>query len=151
MVEVERTFTVERSPADTFAYLADFSNAEAWDPGTVTCRRLDDGPLGVGSSFANVSEFRGRRTELAYRIIRHEPMSRLTFEGVNKTVTSTDDMRFEPAGGGTRITYHAQLRFKGLARLAGPFLKRGFEKLADETEGQMRTTLERAPGSSPAT
>jgi carbon monoxide dehydrogenase subunit G len=143
MVQVERSFTVDRSPADVFAFLADFSNAEQWDPGTVTCVRVDSGPLVVGSSFHNVSEFRGRRTELEYRIIRTEPTTRLTFEGVNKTVTSTDDMRFEPAAGGTRITYQATLRFNGLAKLAEPFLKRGFEKLADETEAQMRATLER--------
>jgi carbon monoxide dehydrogenase subunit G len=142
MVQLERTFTVERAPGDTFAFLSDFSNAEQWDPGTVSCERLDDGPLVVGSRFHNVSEFRGRRTELAYRIVRTEPTSRLTFEGVNKTVTSTDDMRFEPAGTGTRITYQATLHFNGLAKLAEPFLKRGFEKLADETEAQMRATLD---------
>lgn len=143
MVQVERSFTVDRSPADVFAFLADFSNAEQWDPGTVTCERLDSGPLVVGSRFHNVSEFRSRRTELEYRIVRTEPTTRLTFEGVNKTVTSTDDMRFEPTGAGTRITYQATLRFNGLAKLAEPFLKRGFEKLADETEAQMRSTLER--------
>ena len=33
-----------------FAFIADFANNPAWDPGTAAARRLDSGPVGVGST-----------------------------------------------------------------------------------------------------
>jgi carbon monoxide dehydrogenase subunit G len=141
MVNVERTFTVRR-PADVVtAYLKDFSNAESWDPGTVTCTRTDEGPVRVGSEWHNVSEFRGRTTELTYRLARLEP-GRLTFVGENKTATSTDDLTITAAGDGASITYHANIVFHGLAKVADPFLKREFEKLGDQVVTTMTETLE---------
>lgn len=143
MVEVRRSFTV-RLPVDAVVeYLTDFSRAVEWDPGTRECVRTDasTGPVTTGSTWHNVSEFRGRRTELTYRLARKEP-GRLVFSGSNKTVESTDDLSFEADGGGTRITYLATIRFKGLARLADPFLRREFERLGDEiTESMPKAIL----------
>ena len=64
MIRINRTFTVGKPAPEVIDYLKDFARAEEWDPGTVSCQRIDAGPLRVGSSLANVSEFRGRRTEL---------------------------------------------------------------------------------------
>ncbi|WP_328539863.1 hypothetical protein [Streptomyces sp. NBC_00344] len=69
-------------------YLKDFSRTEEWDPGTKTCRRLDTGPVLPGATWRNVSEFRGRETELTYRLTRLEPR-RLTFVGEGPKVESS--------------------------------------------------------------
>ncbi len=141
MIELKRTTTVGLSPDAVVAYLADFTNAEEWDAGTKSCTRLDDGPVKVGSTWRNVSEFRGKETELRYTLTRLEPR-RLTFTGENKTVSSTDDMTFTSDGTGTRVHYLARFRFKGLAALAGPFVKGALDKLGDDTIEQMRSVLE---------
>ncbi|MBK1787753.1 SRPBCC family protein [Prauserella cavernicola] len=142
MVDVRRTFTV-RAPLDTVVdYLSDFANAESWDPGTVSCARLGTGPVEVGSRWRNVSEFRGKETELVYRLTRRE-RERLTFVGENKTATSTDDVAFAEVDGGTRIDYRASIRFHGLAKLADPFLRREFERLGDELVPTMTAAVER--------
>lgn len=132
MVDVQRTFTVNQ-PLDVVRdYLKDFTRAQDWDPGTVSCTRIDEGPIRVGSNWHNVSELRGRKTELAYRLVRLEPQ-RLTFVGKNKTATSTDDIALRAIGESTSVTYHAHIVFHGIAKLADPFFKRVFEKLAGET------------------
>ncbi|MBV9594016.1 MAG: SRPBCC family protein [Actinobacteria bacterium] len=140
MLSVERTFVVDRPVDVVFDYLADFSNTEQWDPGTVSCRRTDDGPLRVGSRFHNVSKFRGREVELEYTMRTCEPATKhLRFVGENDTVTSTDDMRLAAAGDGQRtsITYRAEFDFHGMAKLAQPVLKPALEHLADQTVAQM--------------
>lgn len=59
--------------------------------------------------------------------------ARLLFVGENKTVTATDDLTFRVRSATTTLlTYTASLRFKGVARLAAPFLRPEFERLADE-------------------
>ncbi len=140
MTDVRRTFTVSQPMDKVVSYLEDFANAEQWDPGTVTCTRIGAAPVGVGTHWKNVSKFRGRTTELDYELVRSEP-DRLTFVGKNKTATSTDDLHFRAADGKTEISYHAHFDFHGLARLAEPFLKGALEKLGDQTEAQMRKTI----------
>lgn len=145
MITVQRTVQVERPIEVVFAFLSDFTHTEQWDPGTVRTTRTDSGPLGVGARFRNVSEFRGRRTELDYQIMRFEPNEHLTFTGENRTVTATDDMAFRSSDSGTHITYRAHFSFKRWARLAEPLLRRGFQSIADETVAQLRTALETLP------
>jgi carbon monoxide dehydrogenase subunit G len=141
MIELERTISVDRPAAAVVEYLADFANAEEWDSGTKTCTRIDEGPIQIGSRWRNVSEFRGRETELQYTLIRHDPQ-RLTFTGENKTVTSTDDLTFEDEGNRTRIRYQARFKFKGLAALVAPFVRGSLDKLADDTIEQMKSVLD---------
>lgn len=142
MITVERTVEIARPAPAVFTYLADFTHTEQWDPGTVTTTRTDHGALQVGATFHNVSEYRGRRTELDYVLLRHDENAHLTFTGNNKTVEATDDMSFTSDGDTTTITYRAHFRFKGVARLAEPFLRRGFEPIADDTVAQLKRTLE---------
>ncbi|HEV2633848.1 MAG TPA: SRPBCC family protein [Actinocrinis sp.] len=142
MVSVERVITVQ-APLDTVVdYLKDFARTEEWDPGTVSCTRQDSGPVRMGSSWRNRSQFKGRETELDYELVRLEP-AHLTFVGRNKTATSTDDLAFTPGPSAdqTVITYRANIEFHGLARLAGPFLRGEFERLGDEVADKMPRVL----------
>ncbi|MDQ2721709.1 MAG: SRPBCC family protein [Actinomycetota bacterium] len=140
MINVERTFSVVPAPELVVNYLSDFARAEQWDPGTVSCTRSDDGSVRVGSTWRNVSKFRGKETELTYELTRWE-QGRLTFVGKNKTATSTDDIAIAAEGSGSTITYRANIEFHGLAKLAGPFLKSEFDKLGDQTVASMTSTL----------
>ncbi len=143
MVDVSRTFTVPTALPTVVNYLKDFANAEAWDPGTVSCTQVTAGPVGVGTEWRNVSEFRGRETTLTYRLERIED-DRLVFVGRNKTATSTDTLSFTALDvGGTSITYNAHVVFHGIARLADPFMKKEFDRLGDELIGTMTTALEK--------
>ena len=142
-MKVQRTIRVNRPQAAVVAYLADFGNTVQWDPGTISCTRTDQGPVRVGATWRNVSNFNGRTTELDYRLERMEP-ARLTFAGHNKQATATDDLTFATGtdADSTTITYNAEITFNGLLRLATPFVRGGFEKLADEVETSLAAVLE---------
>jgi carbon monoxide dehydrogenase subunit G len=141
MVDVSRTLTVPAALPAVVNYLKDFANAEAWDPGTVSCTQVTDGPVGVGTEWRNVSEFRGRETTLTYRLERLAE-DQLVFVGRNKTATSTDTISFTTLdGGGTSITYQAHVVFHGIAKLADPFMKKEFDRLGDELISTMTTAL----------
>ncbi|MER8236734.1 SRPBCC family protein [Streptomyces sp. NPDC094049] len=141
MIRVERTFVVRRPLPELVAYLEDFAHTEEWDPGTVRCARLDGGPVAPGARWHNTSRFRDRTTELEYRLTVREP-ARLVFVGENRTVTAVDDLRFVDEGTDTRLTYRASLAFKGLARLAAPFLRAEFERLADGVSARLPAAAE---------
>ena len=142
-MEIVRTLDVDPDPAQVFAYLSDFTTSTEWDAGTVrTTREPGDG--GGGTRYRNISRFRGRETELTYVTEELTPPRRLRFRGENNTVIADDTITLEPtASGGTRVHYRAEFRFRGLARLAAPFLGRAFEQLGDDAEASLRAALER--------
>ncbi|GAA3011397.1 SRPBCC family protein [Streptomyces drozdowiczii] len=151
VVHVSRSFTVDRPLPQVVGYLADFGHAVVWDPGTESCKRTTgSGTPSVGDQWHNVSQFRGRRTELDYRLDRLEER-RVTFTGTNRTAESTDDFIFEDLGGSTRVTYEATIRFKGLARLADPFLRGEFERLGDEITQTLPAAVHNAISTRPPT
>jgi uncharacterized protein YndB with AHSA1/START domain len=143
MLTVERNLTIDRPIHDVFEYLSDFTHTEQWDPGTVSTTRTDDGPLGVGATFHNISMFRGKKTELDYEISRYDAGSLLEFTGNNKTATARDHLEFSGDAASTTVRYRATFEFHGVARLAAPFLRRGLDNLADETVAKMKDALER--------
>lgn len=140
-MKILRTVTSRRSPEEVFAYLSDFTHTEEWDAGTLRTTRIE-GDGGVGTRYANVSRFLGRKTELTYVVEESDPPNRLRLRGENKTVVTHDTMTLDPRpDGGTEITYRAEFEFQGLARLVSPLLAPAFKKLGDESEQGLRTAL----------
>ena len=143
-LNVRRTFTTAASPEAVFAYLADFRNAEEWDPGTVSCE-LVSGEVGPGAAYRNVSTFLGRTTELTYVTLRHEPSSELHFQGRNESFVGDDRLRFTPVDGGTSVEYRATFDLRGAAALALPVVAAYLPVLARRTIDQLHDRLDRLP------
>jgi carbon monoxide dehydrogenase subunit G len=142
VVHVSRTFAVARPAEAVTGYLMDFGNAVRWDPGTRSCDRQDTGPVRVGSTWRNVSEFMGRQTELLYRLDVAE-RGHLTFTGTNTGATSTDDISVQDTTQGhSEVTYRADIVLRGLARLATPFIRRALDRVADQTVHQIQQVID---------
>lgn len=142
MTEISRTFTVRPEPHVVLDYLKDFSNAEEWDPGTESCERLDDGPLGVGSRWHNTSKIAGVSTELVYELTELSD-DHVQFKGSNETASTVDTITVKPHAEGSEITYVADIQMSGAAKLATPVVKLVFEKIGSDTEDDMTTVLNR--------
>ncbi|KYH44530.1 SRPBCC family protein [Branchiibius sp. NY16-3462-2] len=142
MVTTERTFRVNVPVERARAYLRDFANAIDWDPGTVSCVQQDDGPIAQGTKWDNVSEVFGRKTDLTYELTRDDPQ-RIIFKGTNKTATSIDDITLTEIGDGALdLRYRSEVTFNGIAKVASPFLKVAFTKIAAEMERDMPGIIE---------
>ena len=142
-MQVERTFSVPGSVESVFDYLADFTHTNQWDPGTVETRRTS-GDGGVGTTYANTSEFMGRTSDLTYETTVLERPHRLEFRGHNDKVQTVDSMTFRATGDSTEVHYRAEFQFGWLLNLIGPLVIRPkLEKLADDTVAQMQRELAR--------
>lgn len=139
---VSRTFTTTAPPDAVFGYLADFTNAEEWDPGTVSCERVS-GDGGVGTVHRNVSSFLGRTTEITYTTVEAERPTRIHLTGRNAQFEGHDVMGIRAHGAGSEVTYTAEFAFKGAARLAVPVVAAYLPVLARKTVDDLRTHLDR--------
>lgn len=141
-MRIRKEIEVQRPLGEAFAYVADFSNAAEWDPGVVEARQLTEGPVRVGSEFDVVALFRGRRQRFRYVVTELQPERRIVLAGDGEKATSVDEVAFEPAGGGTRISYVADIRLKGLLRPAGLLLAPVMRKMGEEALAGLKSVLD---------
>ena len=139
-----RRHVITRAPLDTvFAFLADFTSTNEWDPGTVQTIRTE-GSGGVGTSYENVSRFLGRETRLQYVVEEYEPPSRIVLRGENPTTIAHDTITVSPrTDGKTRVDYEAHFVFKGLIRFVAPLFAPAFHRLGDDAEKGLQEALDR--------
>ncbi len=136
MVRIHETKLIERPLGEVFDYTADFENIEDWDPGIASSKRLDEGPVGVGSRFELMVSFGGSRIPMTYEITEYEPNERVVIIGRGEKLEAVDVIKFEARGDGqTVVDYTADLSFhnfvKYLAPVMGPVFKRVGEKAVD--------------------
>jgi hypothetical protein len=143
MAQYVTTIESTRTPSEAFDYLAEFSRAAEWDPNVKEGSRLTSGPVGHGSSFRIVSSFLGRSVPLQYQVTAFEPARRVVLEADNFAVLSVDEITVEPSRTGSRVSYHADLRLKGILRLADPLLALAFRRLGDRATSGLRRELNR--------
>jgi hypothetical protein len=144
MPTISRTINTEIPIDRAFAYLADFSNAAAWDPGTVSSTPRDEAGPSVGQIYDLVVAWGDRRLPMEYRITELIDGERVALVGDGSTTHAVDTITFEERlGGGTTVTYTADIRLKGLLRLAEPFLGSKFDALGDDAEAGITTQLAR--------
>jgi carbon monoxide dehydrogenase subunit G len=142
MIVVERTFSVETTPAAALAYLTDFGNTQEWDRAAQRTIRDGSGPLTPGATWRQACRIFGITAELTWTLIEATG-DRLVFHGRNEGATCTDTVLVRPAPDGTEVTYRVELEMHGLAKLAAPVMKIEFEKLGTESAAGLRLALNR--------
>ncbi len=139
---VERLIETTCPPERAFDFVADFSTSQQWDPSIPSARRLDDGPIAVGSRFEVVFRFNDAEQIIIYEITELDRPSVVTLAGESDRFVGTDRISFAPIGTGTTVSYVADMGLKGLARLAEPFIKGRLESMSDHSIAGMKASLD---------
>ena len=134
-MRLQKQRRVRTPQAEAFAYTADFSNIENWDPGVARSKKVGDEPVGAGTKFELDVRFGGSTIPMVYEINVYDPNQRVVLIGKGDTLDAIDEIRFRTEGDHTVIDYTADLNFHGWIRyvvpLMSPFLKRVGEKAVD--------------------
>jgi carbon monoxide dehydrogenase subunit G len=130
---------------EAFAFIADFANSKDWDPGVATSERIGAGPVAVGARYQlGIRRGDGVAT-MEYVVTALEPLRRVVLAGEGSGVSAVDDIRFEATPSGTRIDYTADIRLRGVRRLAAPFAGGAIAKIVRQgRDGMQRALDERA-------
>lgn len=138
---IERTFTVARPAPVVWEYLSDFRSTNDWDPGTEETT-LQSGDGGVGSVYRNLSRFAGKQVEIIYTVRSIDPGRQITWVGETSSLTSIDTITVDPSAAGSTVRYEAEFEFRGVAKVADPFMGLPLKKLGDDAEKSLARTLE---------
>ena len=149
MSVLRESVEVSQEPEVAFDAVADFSSSAQWDPGVVAAERVSNGataPSGVGAVYQLTVTFRGKASEMTYRTAEYHRPYRVVLEGIGPKIVATDTIEFSRIeGGGTRITYAADLRLTGLAKVAGPFLGPSFDEMGKRALAGMKAWFAERP------
>jgi hypothetical protein len=143
---IRETLTTRLGREEAFDYIADFGRQAEWDPNTQSSRRLDEGPIGVGSRFGLVVRVGRRGSPMEYRITEYEPPGRIVLVGEGSGIWSRDDIRFAEVEDGTRVDYEATILLSGVLGIVQPILGRAFATIGRRAVEGMRRELDARTG-----
>lgn len=126
MARYAATVNSQHPAADTFSYLATFTNTADWDPGVISAEQLDGGPVRPGTRFRLVVPFLGRRLPLIYQVVKLAPGSEIVLAASSRLLRATDRIVVDPAGDGAVVSYQADVRLRGPLALLDTLLRPGF-------------------------
>jgi len=149
-LEVSESIILEGELEAVFAYVAEFANAERWDPGVRSSEKLTAGPLSVGDRYRVAALLGGIPTPMDYEVIALNPPLSVTLRGKTAQCTTHDRIEFSAVEGGTRVHWHLRLEFSGasaaIARLVRPLVRRFLDRLAHTALDGLERTWNREHG-----
>jgi Polyketide cyclase / dehydrase and lipid transport len=126
---IEIRMELPGSPEEVFAFIEDCSNERAWNPDLIDIKRLDAGPVTVGSEWDG--NYKGMGT-MRIRVEEHEPPSHVRFSTTGPRMDMSFTFDVAAAGGGARVHGHGEMVPKGpmrlMAPLLGPMIRRSMAK-----------------------
>jgi Polyketide cyclase / dehydrase and lipid transport len=146
MAHYHATIDSQRGPAETFGYLATFSNAAQWDPGVLSGEQLDPGPVRLGTRFRLVVPFLGRRLPLTYVVTTYSPDRVVVLDAESRLLRLADRIEVAAGSDGAMVSYDADVRLRGPLRLLDPLLQRGFGAVGDRAAAGLEKALAGGPG-----
>ena len=141
MARYQATVASRHPAADTFGYLATFSNAAEWDPGVLSARQLDPGPVRPGTRFRLTVPFLRRRLELTYAVVTLAPGREVVLAATSRLLRATDRIAVAPDGDGATVSYQADVRLRGPLRLLDGLLRPGFRAVGDRAAAGLARAL----------
>lgn len=142
MVKHELNIVIKRPVAEVFAFVSDLANGPQWQTGLLESRNQTKGSLGVGSKFASVRKFLGRKIEGLVEISEYELNSKFVIKSDTGTVPFKEVYLFEPLANGTKLSTVIELHTSGLMGLAEPMIVGSLKRDMEANFGDLKDILE---------
>ncbi|MFP4148675.1 MAG: SRPBCC family protein [Nitriliruptoraceae bacterium] len=141
MARIREPLQVPITPEQAFDHVADFTTSASWDPGITAARRLDEGPIGLGSRFEVKLALGPLSLPLVYEITHYERPERVVLHTKGAIHEGEDDVRFTGTEDGTEVLWNAMFRVRGPGVLLEPALARGFRRVGAKAVAGLERSL----------
>ena len=125
-----------------FGAMEDFDSIPTWNPGVIEVRRLDEGPIKVGSTVVYVGKFLGRSYESSSQYVEYVPNEKLATKTTSGPFYLEIENTFETVGGGTRLTSTFRGESQGFFKLAEAVVVRLTKRQFETATENLKELLE---------
>jgi ligand-binding SRPBCC domain-containing protein len=123
------------------AFASEPDNAPRWYVNIKSVQWLTPSPIGIGSRFAFVAQFLGRRLEYVYQVVEYVPDERLVMRTSDGPFPMETTYEWQPTETGTRMT----LRNRGTpsgSRIVAPFMSAAMRRANRKDLAALKALLE---------
>lgn len=142
MISLEFEIFINRVPEDVFAFVFEPANAAKWQEGVVLAEFTSEGPLGMGSTWRNVSKMIGREIDLEFEVTDYDPPHRLCYTSISGPVQTKTCVTFESQNGGTLMTFSGEGKPSGFLKMAEGILRKRLESQFEKNLNKLKALLE---------
>lgn len=143
-MNIQSQVVIARPVEVVYSYLLDLEHTQEFDPDVRTAKRTTPGAIGPGTEFElyeRTPPF-GKFAPTSVTYTEVEPNRRISFVARIGPMRPAGSLTFEPADGGTRLTFRGTANPHGLARLFAPLVRRRGRKVWDERLAHVKAQLE---------
>jgi uncharacterized protein YndB with AHSA1/START domain len=141
MVHVEHEITINRPPAEVFAYLTSMEKIPEWQA-TAISGRLESERMEKGARAVEVRRFLGRELESTINVTEMEPDRRFAAQVVAGPLEYSFSHRLEPEGDGTKVVFTIEGDPGRYFRLAEPVVERQVRRQVADDFRTLKLLLE---------
>jgi uncharacterized membrane protein len=140
-ITVETTVDIGRPPEDVFAVLADIPNSPEWIAPVIAVRDFSGEPVGVGTTYTQVTKFLGKEFTIDVEVTDFEPDERYG-ERFAGGIPGDMAITLNAVDGGTRLHLHFEGEPSGIFGIAAPLLKSNMQKQITSDMNTLKALLE---------
>jgi carbon monoxide dehydrogenase subunit G len=142
MNEFQITVVINRPVSKVFQAMDDFEKAPNWNPGVTEVRRVDEGPIKLGSTVVYIGKFLGRNFESHSQYVEYVPNERSATKTISGPFHLEIENTFEAVDGGTRLTSTFRGESRGFFKLAEPVVVRLTKRQFETATENLKELLE---------
>ncbi|MGC9536618.1 SRPBCC family protein [Streptomyces sp. UG1] len=126
MTVIRESIDVDRTPAEVYAYMTDFSHLPEWQLSAVSAEPLDEGPLHTGSRVKVTRRIGNRQIPMTVQFDELDPPRSWDLHGIDGPVRPRTHGEIEPLDDGqrSRVTIDIDFEGHGLGKVLVPLVVR---------------------------
>ncbi len=144
MFHVAETVSINCSPDDAFAFVADLRNFPLWRANLASSEVVSERPTDVGARCKEEIQMGPRKIAAVCEITSYSAGQAFSFRAVSPGLVYDGRLRVDPAESATSLTLSGDVRPTGFLRLLQPVLKRRMQAGVDSEVAAIKARLENA-------
>jgi hypothetical protein len=141
-VDVTTHAVIAAPVATVAAFASEPDNAPRWYVNIKSVEWQTPRPIGIGSRFAFVAQFLGRRLAYVYQVMDYVPDTRLVMRTADGPFPMETTYEWDSSGTGTRMTLRNRGTPTGFSRMVAPFMSAAMRRANRKDLAALKALLE---------
>ncbi|QGN34651.1 SRPBCC family protein [Microlunatus sp. Gsoil 973] len=147
-MQLRNVVTINRSPAQVFAFLTHFENLPLWNYAITETRRVGSGLVGLGARYSQTRTIPRPATE-SFEVIEFDPDRSVAIRGTLGAFEALSRYQLRGSADATVLTSTMHLESSGLLRLADSLAMPRIRAAVADNLQQLKAQLEAGPATRP--
>lgn len=142
MFEFESSVFIQAPQQDVFDFVTNLANDSQWQSSIESVEKTSEGPIGVGTTWRDVTKFLGRKIETEIEMTKYDPPNRASVKAIRGPIPFENTYQVEARENGTQLSIRGQANIGGFFKIAEGMVAKQFEKQIEADLHALKLLLE---------